>query len=469
MTTTTEAQQLTALWQQLARDSLAFFMEYESNGQWQPAPHLTLLCEKLQAVERGEIKRLMVFTHPRTGKSECISKKGPSWILGRHPDWEIILTSYAAELTEDHSRIARDTLKEWGPKLWGITVAKESAAVNRWGIAKHRGGLTAVGVGGALTGRGAHIAIIDDPVKGMEEADSEATRKKIWNWYRTVLRTRLAPSGAIVLVMTRWHEQDLAGLLLAEMNSGEGEQWEVISLPAEAEENDALGREVGDWLWPDRFTPEEYASTKSAVGSRAWAALYQQRPSPDEGNIFKRAWFENNFYLKLPEHFDEVIQSWDCTFKDTKGTDYVVGQVWGKRGADKYLLDQIRERMDLPKTLNAIRQLSAKWPQSRLKLIEDKANGPAVIQMLRKEISGLVAVNPEGGKVARANAVAPAVEAGNVHLPHPSIAPWVEINIMEACSMPNGAYDDTVDSTSMALGRLNKRRHLGLVAKPAGW
>ncbi len=464
-----EAQQLTTIWQQLARDNLAFFMEYESGGAWQPAPHLSLLCEKLQAVERGEIKRLMVFVGPRHGKSEVISKKFPAWYLGRHPNDEIMMSSYAAELAEDHSKIARDTLKEWGPKLWGITVAKESAAVNRWSVAKHRGGLTAIGVGGAATGRGAKIALIDDPVKNMEEAESESTRRKIWNWYRTVLRTRLAPGGAIVLVMTRWHEQDLAGLLTAEMNSGEGEQWEIISLPAEAEENDALGREVGAWLWPERFSPDEYTSTKSAVGSRAWAALYQQRPTPDEGNIFKRQWFENSYYLTLPDKFDEVIQSWDCTFKDTKGTDYVVGQVWGKKGADKYLLDQVRERMDLPKTLMSIRRISAKWPQARLKLIEDKANGPAVIQMLRKEISGLVAVNPEGGKVARANAVAPDVEAGNVHLPHPSIAPWVEINIDEACSLPNGAFDDTIDSTSQALNRLIRRRHLGLVAKPAGW
>jgi predicted phage terminase large subunit-like protein len=264
-----------------------------------------------------------------------------------------------------------------------------------------------------------------------------------------------------VLVMTRWHSQDLAGLLTAEMTEGTGEQWEVISLPAEAEENDALGREVGAWLWPDRFSPEEYAATKSAVGSRAWAALYQQRPSPEEGGLIKRQWFQ--YYTVVPAHFDTILQSWDCTFKDLKSSDYVVGQVWGQVGADKYLLDQVRDKMDLPKTLMAVRRMSVKWPQARLKLIEDKANGPAVIQMLKKEISGLVAVNPEGGKVARVNAICPDIESGNVWLPHKSIAHWIELFVEECAVFPNGANDDQVDAMSQGLNRMIGRRGLRAV------
>lgn len=178
-------------------------MEYDGRGSWQPAPHLELLCEKLEAVERGEINRLMVFLPPRHGKSEIISKKFPVWCLGRNPNREIILSSYAADLSFDFSKIARDTFREWGPVLWGLELAADSSSVGRWGVQGYRGGLVAAGVGGPITGRGAHIAIIDDPFKNYEEASSEVIRKRVANWYKSTLRTRLAPNGAIVLVMTR--------------------------------------------------------------------------------------------------------------------------------------------------------------------------------------------------------------------------------------------------------------------------
>ena len=196
---------------------MAWFIEYDGRGAWQPAKHLDLLCEKLEAVERGELLRLMVFMPPRHGKSEVVSKKFPAWYLGRNPDKEIIISSYSADLAYDFSRIARNTFREWGPKLWGLNLADDSSAVGRWGIQGHRGGLVAAGVGGPITGRGAHVAIIDDPFKNYEEAASETIRQKVLNWYKSTLRTRLAPGGAIVLVMTRWHEKDLAGELEAAM------------------------------------------------------------------------------------------------------------------------------------------------------------------------------------------------------------------------------------------------------------
>jgi len=440
---------------ELAKSKLSFFLEYESHGIWQSARHLELLCSKLEAVERGKIKRLMVFMPPRHGKSEVSTKKFPAWFLGRNPDKEVIISSYAADLAYDFSRIARNTLKEWGPVLWGVEIAKDNAGVERWGIEGTRGGLTAAGVGGPITGRGAHVAIIDDPFKNWEEAVSPTIRENVWNWYRSTLRTRLAPGGAIILIMTRWHEDDLAGRLLEEMKRGTGEDWEVLSLPAVAEdEKDALGREPGQVLWPERFSEKEYEDTKKAVGSKLWASMYQQRPAPDEGGIFKRRWWK--FYRQQPARFDEVIQSWDCTFKDAQSSDYVVGQVWGRLGADKYLLDQVRDRMDFPTTLQAIRTMTAKWPQARAKLVEDKANGPAVIATLKREISGLIAVEPEGGKVVRAQAVSPDVEAGNVYLPDPSVAPWIHDFIEETVAFPNGANDDQVDAMTQALNRFAK-------------
>ncbi|KEO81047.1 phage terminase large subunit [Tumebacillus flagellatus] len=445
-----------AIEQEWARRRLPRFLAYESAGNWKTARHLELLCTKLEAVERGDIRRLMIFMPPRHGKSEVTSKKFPAWYLGRNPDKEVIISSYSADLAYDFSRISRDTLAEWGPKLWEVDVAEGNEGVKAWGIEGTRGGLKAAGVGGPLTGRGAHVAIIDDPIKNWEEAQSKVIRDKVFEWYRSVLRTRLAPGGAVVLVLTRWHEDDLAGRLLKMAESGEGEEWEVISLPAIAEENDALGREVDQPLWPERFPPEEYAQMKKAVGSHIWVALYQQRPSPADGSILKRGWWK--FYKAPPARFEEVVQSWDCTFKDSDSSDYVVGQVWGKVGADKYLLDQVRARMSFPETLNAIRSLTAKWPAARAKLVEDKANGPAIIATLSREIPGIIAVNPDGGKVVRASAVSPDIEAGNVFLPDPTTAPWVHDFIEECAAFPNGAHDDQVDAMSQALNRLSGKR-----------
>ena len=406
----------------------------------------------------------MVFMPPRHGKSQVVSKKFPAWYLGRNPNNEIIITSYAADLAYDFSRMARNTLRDWG-HLWDVQLAADSSAVGRWGINEHAGALMAAGVGGPITGRGAHVAIIDDPLKNWEDALSETIRQKVWDWYLTTLRTRLAPGGAIVLVMTRWHEDDLAGRLLAEASIG-GEKWEVISLAAEAEKDDPLGRKPGEWLWPERYPPTEYEDTKTALGTQKWVALYQQRPSPPEGSIIKRQWWQ--YYREPPAKFDEIIQSWDCAFKDLSTSDFVVGQVWGRVGAEYYLLDQTRDRMDFPATLQAVRQLTSKWPRARAKLIEDKANGTAVIQVLKKEIPGIIAVEPQGGKEARASAVSPSIEAGNAYLPQN--APWVKDFVDECAAFPNGAHDDQVDAMSQALMRFLRRPRIrGVLEKPKGW
>lgn len=461
-----DGQQLSAIWNNIARDELAFFLEYESRGAWQRAKHLDLLCDKLERVERGEIKRLMVFLPPRHGKSEVGTKKFPAWFLGRNPDKEIIVTSYGADVAQDFSRIARDTLMEHGPGIFGVTVAQGSSSVTSWGlqsverkpndkIRKFRGGLKAAGAGGSLTGRGAHIAIIDDPFKGVEDSSSPTMRQKIYEWYKAVLWTRLAPGGAIILIMTRWHEDDLAGRLIEDMKNG-GEQWDILKIPGVAIEGepDALGREPGTGLWLERFGQEYYDQLRTTLGSAVFESLYQQNPRPSEGTIFKRAWFKN-FYKQLPSRFDEVIQSWDCTFKDTSTSDYVSGTIWGRIGADIYLIDEIYEKMDLPATIAAIESATRRHPRAFVKLVEDKANGPAVIQMLGKKVPGLIPVNPEGGKIVRAQAITPFFEAGNVHLPDPSIAPWIDDYMEQLLSFPKGKHDDRVDSTSQALNRFN--------------
>ena len=392
----------------------------------------------------------MVFLPPRHGKSEFISRYSTAWILGKFPDTRIILASYEADFAATWGRKARDLLEEHGPSLFGIRVSGKSSAANRWDIEGHEGGMVTAGVNGPITGKGADIAIIDDPVKNDQEAMSVTYQERTYEWYKSTFRTRLQRDGAIILIMTRWHENDLAGKLLAAQEE-DGEKWEVVNLPAIAEEGDLLGRDPGQPLCPDLFTIEALRSIEKAVGSFWWASLYQQRPSPAEGGILKRNWWQ--YYRQTPDRFDEVIQSWDMAFKDTKTADFVVGQVWGRKGADKYLLDQVRDRMDFPATVQAVRSLSAKWPQARNKLVEDKANGPAVIATLKNEIPGLIAVNPEGGKVVRAQAASPDIEAGNVYLPDPSVAPWVHDFIEECAAFPNGANDDQVDAMTQALIR----------------
>ena len=387
---------------------------------------------------------------PRHGKSEFISRYSTAWILGKFPDTRIILVSYEADFAATWGRKARDLLEEHGPSLFGIRVSGKSSAANRWDIEGHEGGMITAGVNGPITGKGADIGIIDDPVKNDQEAMSVTYQERTYEWYKSTFRTRLQRDGAIILIMTRWNENDLAGKLLAAQEE-DGEKWEVVNLPAIAEEGDLLGRDPGQPLCPDLFTIEALRSIEKAVGSFWWASLYQQRPSPAEGGILKRNWWQ--YYRQTPDRFDEVIQSWDMAFKDTKTADFVVGQVWGRKGADKYLLDQVRDRMDFPATVQAVRSLSAKWPQARNKLVEDKANGPAVIATLKNEIPGLIAVNPEGGKVVRAQAASPDIEAGNVYLPDPSVAPWVHDFIEECAAFPNGANDDQVDAMTQALIR----------------
>lgn len=262
----------------LTQIDLASYIEYTTRGTWKRAAHLEALCTALERIDSGDLTRLIVTMPPRHGKSEIISKSFPAWYLGRHPDNEVIISCYGAELATDFSRITREKVREFGPAIFGVTLSDESASVGRWGIEGHRGGLVAAGVNGPLTGRGAHLAIIDDPVKSAAEANSQTYRAHTLEWYQTVLRTRLAPSGAIVLVQTRWHKDDLAGWLIQQMNAG-GEEWTVINMPAVAGPADALGRAPGDALWPDRFDADALQAIRATLTPYQWSALYQQEPT----------------------------------------------------------------------------------------------------------------------------------------------------------------------------------------------
>lgn len=438
--------------EELARQKYSYYLSFVHHGKYKAAPHNQYLADRLDAVERGEVRRLMVFMPPRHGKSMAVSETFPSYFLGKNPERRVIEASYGDDLATKFGRMNKSKIDEFGNRLFNIALNKKNMANKNFGIEGYRGGMISSGIFGTVTGEGADLLIIDDPIKNRVEANSKNYRDRVWDEWQSTLLTRLHPGGSVIVVLTRWHEDDLAGRLLRQ----EPDMWEVISMPAEAEENDLLGREIGRPLWPEHGFDEQWVKeTKRSVGGQAWASLYQQRPSPEDGTIFNRNWWK---FYQQPPAFQELIQSWDCTFKDNKDSDYVVGQVWGRSGADFYLVDQIRARMDIIGTMNAIKSLSAKYPKASTKLVEDKANGPAVIQMLKNKVPGLIPVNPEGGKIVRAQAVSPFIESGNVYLPEPNRAPWIHDYIEEFSVFPNGLNDDCVDSTTQALHRLASRK-----------
>ena len=401
--------------------------------------------------------RIIVELPPRHGKSWLISKWTPTWFLSWYPNKRVILTSYEADFAASWGRMVRNQISDSDGKF-GITISDDSSAADRWET-KEGGGMVTAGVNGPITGRGGDLMLVDDYCKNAEDADSPTKRKKTIEWWQSTFYTRREPNASIIVLSTRWHEGDLIGYLLGPENETR-DSWTRIRLPALAEQNDVLGRMVGEALCPERYDEEDLDDIKRNVGTRTWTALYQQRPAPEQGAIVKREWWRlynldgEDGIDKLPVEFDIIVQAWDLTFTDSKTSDYVVGVVWAKAGANCYLLDMVRDRMSFTETISAIEKLSRKWPQTEAKYVEQAANGFALIDMLKSKISGLIPVKPLGSKIARANAVSPRVEAGNVWLPHPSVAPWVTDIIEEWASFPAGEHDDIVDAMCHGLIKL---------------
>lgn len=682
-------------------------------------PHLVLLNEALVNATFGPRKRLMVFMPPRHAKSTTISRFGAGWFLGTFPEKRVCVASYEADFASSWGRAVRQDIVEYGDELFGLRVSGDSAAVDRWSLAGHDGGMRCAGIGGGLTGIGLDYVSIDDPIKDAKQAHSKSYRDGCFDWMRSVVETRLEPDAVVVMVMcmvgstpvlmadgtekplrdvrsgdaiatydrgrvavstvknwksqghddvyeirtrggrivranerhpflvesdgsvrwvrlrdlkagdaivavtrrearcegscassldadgqrpasadarsittplaqpmgssrlpstrapalrngesigtgslrasttrsarskeesarsvsslrratfarigggnfasttttkparcagysattaispsgtarrqrrccepldtfgiapdpivsvtpvgreevfdievagtenfianglvshnTRWHEDDLAGRTLKE----HGDEWDVLSLPALAEgDHDPLGRAPGEALWPKRFPKWALEMQKRRSGSYWFNAQYQQHPSPEAGNKIRRDWFK--FYGQPPKRFDRIITSTDCSFKDTEDSSFVVMQAWGTVGADAYLLDQIRARMDFPETQAAFRQFHRKWAAAGSKLVEDKANGPAIIASLKRLIGGIlpIEVSGKGSKVARLSVVTPYFESGNIFVPDPAVYGWVSDYIEELVGFPNAANDDQVDATSQALSFL---------------
>ncbi len=438
--------------------------------------------------QEGE-QRLIVSLPPQEGKSQRVSHYGVLWLLRRHPSLRIAIVSYGESVAREFSYLVRNDIAVFdgsdGILDLGLRLRADSKAASRWRLElPATGSVYAIGIGGSLTGRPVDLMVIDDPVKDYRDADSLLLSELAWQWWQSVARPRLAPGAPVIVILTRWHESDLAGRLLAKQAEderaglGSFDRWRAINIPAQADhdpalgQTDVLGREPGEFLVSARGrTPAQWEATRAALSPRIWSALYQGRPTPDTGDILRREWWRRYtlpVWSSQPDgslrvlECDELLQSWDMAFKDTKASDFVVGQVWARRGAESFLIDQVRGRLTFTDTVAAVRLLTAKWPQARVKLVEDKANGTAVIDSLKREIGGIIPITPKESKEARAAAVSPFVEAGNVWLPDKPIALFdVEELVEEATVFPNGAHDDQVDALSQALGRFYLRHGQG--------
>lgn len=429
-------------------------MQYVHPRIYKPNGAAELICRTVQRfleTETGNPYDVLIITcPPQHGKSMNLTETLPSWYLGKHPDNSVIEVSYNDVFAERFGLMNRRKVEEYGRDLFGIKIARDSRKKSDFELADRRGSMRSRGVKAGITGNPCHLMIIDDPIRNREEADSPTMRQKLVAGWTDDMKSRFAAGAKIVLILTRWHEEDLAGYLLAN-----DPYTTVLRLPCECDsENDPLGRAIGQALCPEIGKDDKWLAgfKKSMVrteGTRSWNALYQGRPSSEQGNLIRRSWWK--WYDEAPQ-MAQTILSVDASFKGEEDNDFVAIQCWGKRGADAYFLDSIKEHMDFPQTLKAVRQMAAKWPQARPIYVEDKANGPAVIAMLKHEIPGIVGVNPEGGKVARVNAIAGFIEAGNVYLPTGSREAE---ELVESCAVfPMGANDDDVDAMSQGLNKL---------------
>jgi predicted phage terminase large subunit-like protein len=614
--------------------------------------HVQLLSDAIrQAVEDAQTGagpgRLIVSMPPRSGKSFTTSLWTPVWFLERYPHKHVILASHDANFAVSWSRKVRDThLRLTATGATQARVSRAISAASEWETTQG-GGMLARGIGGSITGRGAHLLIIDDPIKDFAQAHSAAIRQAQWDWWLSTASTRLEPGGVVVVVQcvtgdtqvlrpdgtstllcdirpgdaiatyeagrlttstvrnwanqgpdgvyeirmasgrkvrantrhpfltvdesgaerwqrtdelepgarilaatgpgspappraatdrswsvtpdtvvevvpagredvydlqvdrtenfianglvshnTRWHEDDLVGRLLSRDQEGDPDEWTVLRIPALGEGTvedvesgkvppDALARPEGAPLVLAAVSePPEVATTRwerirRQVGPYIWAGLYQQRPSEPEGTILKRAWWQ--FYRRSGDQLLRpdgtavdigqlrIIQSWDMAFKDKAANDYVCGQVWGAYGqGDRFLLDQVHDRLDFVSTKRAMRRLRARWPDTTATYVEDTANGPAIISELRRELSGLLPVTVKGSKEARAWSIQGDLEAGSLWLPipDPDVSPWVGDLIQQCAEFPNGAHDDQVDALTQAIERM--RRGQGEVLRPTG-
>jgi predicted phage terminase large subunit-like protein len=474
------------------------FAEYSRQGMaLEPAIELVE-----QEIPDAGNRRLLISMPPQEGKTTAIGRYGILWLLMQFPGLRLAIVSYDGRIAGEVSYLARGDIAlndgtAGNPDL-GLRLVKDSKAISRFRLAApHEGSVYAIGIGGGIAGRPLDLLVIDDVVKDDEAASSEVRSSKAWLWWEGVGRTRLSPWAPVIGVGTRWHEADLQGRLAAKQEQDEAaglvniERWRTINIPAQADhhpergEMDILGREPGEFMVSARGrTREQWETVKHGMSTRMWTALYQGKPSPDIGEVWLKTWWRRYDEPRWQQRPDGTFRlpgvttallSIDCAFKDRKDSDYVTMGVWGKWDAETYLIYQVWARLSFTDTCSALKRVAGLFPDCHRKLIEDKANGTAVIDSLKKTVPGIIPILPVQHKRARAEAVSPFIRAGNVYLPTPQLAvmdpelAWdVDAFITEATGFPNAAHDDQVDQASQALAELYLTGGVGSLHVPQG-
>jgi predicted phage terminase large subunit-like protein len=445
-----------------ARRSLAEFVR-QSWSIVEPAEfcdnwHLGAIAAHLEGVSRGQIRRLLITVPPRHGKSLIASTMFPAWVWVTNPQTRFLCASYAESLSQrDAVRCRRLMTSPWFQKNWGDRFAFTDDQNTKSRYQNNQGGYRiALGVAGSATGEGGDILLIDDGLN-VNDALSDAVRTSTNTWFSEVWSTRCndPKTSAFVVIGQRVHQDDLIGHLLELGN------WEHLNLPTIFEGDrsvTSLGwrdprSQEGELLWPARFGEKEVAEAQRTLGSYAFAAQHQQRPSPAGGGLVRREWLR--YYDQVPDDLADFTLSLDAAFKSGEMSDFVVCQCWARRGGDFYLLDSVRQKADFPQTIRMMRTMVQRWPKAARKLIEEKANGAALIASLKHEIPGLIPIVPRESKESRLSAVSPLIEAGNCHFPSSRIAPWIDVLVEELVTFPAARYDDQTDCLSQALAALS--------------
>lgn len=439
--------------------------------------HHILIAKYLEKVERGEIDRLMITVPPRHGKSMEASEFFPAWFMGRNPDKYVVISTYAQDLADDFGRKVKAQLEDplFQQVFPGVSVANDSRSARRFSVKneagelieggfEHRttrqGAFYAVGVGGPLTGRGAHLLIIDDPVKNREEAESEVIRKKTKDWYTSTAYTRLMPGGAIIVIQTRWHEDDLAGWLQAEHKH---EGWVIVNLPAIAQENDVLGRAPGEALWPEQYDIPALERIKRALPPRDFSALYQQSPSPETGDYFKKDWI--HLVDHVPPRASMTVYGGSDYAVTADGGDYTVHAVLGiDSEGSPWLLDLWRQQTASDKWVDAFCALVRKWKpigwaeeQGQIK----SGVGPFLVKRMMQTQAYVAReqFSTRGGdKAVRAQSFRGLIATTGLRIQRD--APFLSDLISEMMSFPVGVHDDQVDALGL-IGQLLDRMSMG--------
>lgn len=443
---------------------LISYAAYQWPG-YRDAPHHRLIARHLEAVERGEITRLMITMPPRHGKSMLASEFFPAWYLGRNPDHYVVTATYAQELADDFGRKVKNQIEDaaFAGIFPGVGLADDSKSAKRFHIEGQLGGLEhaltqrgafyAVGVGGPLTGRGAHLLLIDDPVKNREEAESEIIRKKTKDWYTSTAYTRLMPGGRIIVIQTRWHEDDLAGWLQAEHGH---EGWVRLDLPAISDDGVAL--------WPEQYDVPALEKIRQAIGPRDWSALYQQRPTPESGDYFKAEWLIP--VDAVPPQGEMNIYGGSDYAVTSNGGDYTVHIVVGLDvEGNPYLMDLWRAQAASDKWVDAFCDLVLKWKPIGWAEETGQIKSGVGPFLLRRQLETGAYVAREafptrGDKAIRAQSIRGRIAARGLR--YPRNAPWVTDLISEMMSFPVGVHDDQVD----ALGLVGQLLDRMMSAKP---